>query len=99
MTESYFEVHPTDLADAPVWHALAAAAGIPREAMDQALARGWLRQLDTKLNPIFYREGLNRLTYASWLADNAVRYVALPSAKPAGLPALCSFWHRSRIPA
>ena len=25
---------------------------------------------------------LNRLTYASWLADNAVRYVALPSAKP-----------------
>ena len=46
------------------------------------LARGWLRQLDTKLNPIFYREGLNRLTYASWLADNAVRYVALPSAKP-----------------
>jgi hypothetical protein len=34
------------------------------------------------LNPIFYREGLNRLTYASWLADNAVRYVALPSAKP-----------------
>ena len=46
------------------------------------LARGWLRQLDTKLNPIFYRDGLNRLTYASWLADNAVRYVALPSAKP-----------------
>ena len=34
------------------------------------------------MNPIFYREGLNRLTYASWLADNAVRYVALPSAKP-----------------
>ena len=26
--------------------------------------------------------GLNRLTYASWLADNAVRYVALPTAKP-----------------
>ena len=51
-------------------------------AMDQALARGWLRQLDTRLHPIFYREGLNRLTYASWLSDNAVRYVALPSAKP-----------------
>ena len=46
------------------------------------LARGWLRQLDTGLNPVFYRGGLNRLTYASWLADNAVRYVALPSAKP-----------------
>ena len=26
-------------------------------AMDQALARGWLRQLDTRLNPIFYRDG------------------------------------------
>jgi hypothetical protein len=51
-------------------------------AMDQALARGWLRQLDTRLHPIFYREGLNRLTYAAWLTDNAVRYVALPSAKP-----------------
>jgi hypothetical protein len=51
-------------------------------AMEQALARGWLRQLDTGLHPIFYREGINRLTYASWLADNAVRYVALPSAKP-----------------
>ena len=50
--------------------------------MDQALARGWLRQLDTGLHPIFYREGINRITYASWLSDNAVRYVALPSAKP-----------------
>jgi hypothetical protein len=46
------------------------------------LARGWLRQLDTDLNPVFYRGNLNRLTYASWLAENAVRYVALPSAKP-----------------
>jgi len=51
-------------------------------AMEQALARGWLRQLDTGLHPIFYRDGLNQLTYASWLSDNAVRYVALPSAKP-----------------
>lgn len=51
-------------------------------AMEQALARGWLRQLDTRLNPIFYKGGLNRLTYASWLSENAVRYVALPSAKP-----------------
>jgi hypothetical protein len=46
------------------------------------LARGWLRQLDTGLHPIFYRGDINRLTYASWLSDNAVRYVALPSAKP-----------------
>jgi hypothetical protein len=46
------------------------------------LARGWQRQLDTGRNPFFYRGDLNRLTYASWLAENAVRYVALPSAKP-----------------
>ena len=51
-------------------------------AMDQPLARGWLRQLDTRLNPIFYKGNLNAITYASWLSDNAVRYVALPSAKP-----------------
>jgi hypothetical protein len=46
------------------------------------LARGWLRQLDTGLNPIFDTGKINELSYASWLADNAVRYVALPSAKP-----------------
>ena len=46
------------------------------------LARGWLRQLDTGTHPVFYRGELNRITYASWLADNAVRYVAVPSAKP-----------------
>jgi hypothetical protein len=51
-------------------------------AMDQPLARGWLRQLDTRLNPIFYKGNLNALTYAAWLSDNAVRYVALASAKP-----------------
>jgi hypothetical protein len=51
-------------------------------AMDVTLARGWLRQLDTGLHPIFYKGDISRLTYASWLADNAVRYVALPSAKP-----------------
>ena len=51
-------------------------------AMDVPLARGWLRQLDTGLHPIFYKGQVSRLTYASWLADNAVRYVALPSAKP-----------------
>jgi hypothetical protein len=51
-------------------------------AMDVPLARGWLRQLDTGLHPIFYKGEISRLTFASWLADNAVRYVALPSAKP-----------------
>ena len=51
-------------------------------APDTALARGWLRQLDTGLNPVFYRGRLDRLTYAAWLSENAVRYVALPGAKP-----------------
>jgi hypothetical protein len=51
-------------------------------ALEAPLARGWLRQLDTGLHPIFYKGQINELTYASWLAENAVRYVALPSAKP-----------------
>ena len=46
------------------------------------LARGWQRQLDTARNPVFYGRGLNEITYAAWLSENAVRYVALPSAKP-----------------
>ena len=46
------------------------------------LARGWLRQLDTGRHPIFYKDGMNELTYASWLSENAVRYVAVPDAKP-----------------
>jgi hypothetical protein len=51
-------------------------------ASEAPLARGWLRQLDTGRHPIFYGDGLNRVTYASWLSENAVRYVALPDAKP-----------------
>ena len=51
-------------------------------AAEAPLARGWLRQLDTGRHPIFYKDGLNELTYASWLSENAVRYVALPDAKP-----------------
>lgn len=51
-------------------------------ALDMPLARGSLRQLDTGLHPIFYKGEMNRLTYASWLAENAVDYVALPSALP-----------------
>ena len=47
------------------------------------LARGWLRQLDTRAQPdLLQGQRSTALTYASWLADNAVRYVALPSAKP-----------------
>ncbi len=51
-------------------------------ASEAPLARGWLRQLDTGRHPIFYGDGLNRITYASWLSENAVRFVALPDAKP-----------------
>jgi hypothetical protein len=45
------------------------------------LARGWERQLDRKVNPLFY-DG-RRLTgqrYVDWLHANAVRYVALADA-------------------
>jgi hypothetical protein len=51
-------------------------------APDFDLARGWLRQLDTTRDDIFYREE-GRLTdsaYRAWLHDNAIRYVALPDA-------------------
>jgi len=51
-------------------------------ATEAPLARGWLRQLDTGRHKVFYKGGLNELTYASWLSENAVRYVALPDAKP-----------------
>jgi hypothetical protein len=51
-------------------------------ASEAPLARGWLRQLDTGRHPIFYGSGLSEITYASWLSENAVRFVALPDAKP-----------------
>jgi hypothetical protein len=46
------------------------------------LARGWLRQLDTTREGIFYADEylLTDRTYRDWLRDNAVRYVALPDA-------------------
>ncbi len=51
-------------------------------APDFELARGWLRQLDTTRDGIFYRdEGrLADRAYRAWLHDNAIRYVALPDA-------------------
>jgi hypothetical protein len=55
------------------------------EAADLAkavqLARGWERQLDQKANPLFYDgRPLTPARYHAWLRDNAVRWVALPSA-------------------
>jgi hypothetical protein len=46
------------------------------------LARGWHRQLDRKVNPLFYdaRHELTSAGYETWLHDNAVRWVALPDA-------------------
>ena len=42
------------------------------------LARGWERQTDEAVNPLFYRPGLTAARYAGWLHDNAIRYVAVP---------------------
>jgi hypothetical protein len=46
------------------------------------LARGWLRQLDTTRDDVFYAEGghLSDRGYHAWLRDTAVHYVALPDA-------------------
>ena len=52
-----------------------------RLATEVQLARGWERQLDQKVNPIFYDD--RRFTterYQYWLKRNAVKWVALPSA-------------------
>ncbi len=46
------------------------------------LARGWLRQLDTTRDDVFYDDDrpLNARAYRAWLHSNAIRYVALPDA-------------------
>jgi len=46
------------------------------------LARGWLRQLETTRDDIFYAEEghLTDRAYNDWLRDNAVGFVALPDA-------------------
>jgi hypothetical protein len=47
------------------------------------LARGWLRQLDTARDGIFYKEGaLTDTSYERWLRNNAITYVALPLGAP-----------------
>jgi hypothetical protein len=47
-------------------------------------ARGWLRQVDVKLNPLFYEGDLTPERYRRWLDDNAVRWVAIPDDAPIG---------------
>jgi hypothetical protein len=46
------------------------------------LARGWLRQLDTTRDDIFYDDDslLTPSAYERWLRGNAISYVALPDA-------------------
>ena len=68
------------------------------------LARGWLRQQDIERNGLFYGGTLDGLTYAAWLTEHGIRWVALPDAKPdysayderalieAGLPYLRMRW-------
>lgn len=42
------------------------------------LARGWERQLDIKVNDVFYEGTLTAARYRDWLRATGVRYVALP---------------------
>jgi len=44
------------------------------------IARGWQRQLDRKLNPLFYESELGPGQYRKWLDSLAVGYVAVPDA-------------------
>jgi hypothetical protein len=74
-------------------------------APDVLLARGWERQLDIAYNPIFYSAPLTAASYQSWLAENGVKFVALPDARlddsslgeraliERGLPYLHEVWH------
>lgn len=70
------------------------------------LARGWNRQADVKLNPMFYGDGtLDVATYRTWLDRWAVRYVVVaPGSADIGggreralletdLPYLTEVWH------
>ncbi|ADB49226.1 hypothetical protein [Conexibacter woesei] len=45
------------------------------------LARGWERQLDHKVNPLFYDGELTPARYRAWLHEMAVRWVALPDTR------------------
>jgi hypothetical protein len=56
------------------WEASRVATHVP-------LARGWERQLDRKVNPLFYDDRpLTPRRYRRWLDDMAVAYVALADA-------------------
>jgi hypothetical protein len=50
------------------------------------LARGWETQEDLQLNLPLNQDPLDPVTYKVWLDNNAVGYVALPSASVGGYP-------------
>jgi hypothetical protein len=70
-------VSPGERVEVPLtrnhWEAAYLAPHIP-------LARGWERQLDRKVNPIFYERRLTPRRYQRWLRRTGVRWVALPYA-------------------
>jgi hypothetical protein len=82
------------------WEARYVAPRVP-------MARGWLRQADSKYNALFYNGTLTAATYHQWLLSHGVRYIALPdvpldsSARAeaallrSGLPYLTPVWHNA----
>jgi hypothetical protein len=46
-----------------------------------SLARGWEKQLDERYNGVLLSSGLNAASYARWLREQAVSYVALPAVQ------------------
>ncbi|WP_231861419.1 MULTISPECIES: hypothetical protein [Frankia] len=56
------------------WEARFVAPSVP-------MARGWLRQLDSKYNALFYDGSLDAETYHEWLLARGIRYVALPDVE------------------
>ncbi|HEY4276662.1 MAG TPA: hypothetical protein VGM91_00505 [Conexibacter sp.] len=74
-------------------------------APTHALARGWERQVDARVNSVFYDGTLTPARYDAWLHRNAIRWVALPDAPldhsahveahliAAGQPFLREVWH------
>lgn len=45
------------------------------------IARGWTRQLDRGLNPLFFEGPFDAALYRHWLEDNAVQMVAVPTTE------------------
>jgi hypothetical protein len=66
--------HPSRVEIVPTQNHWEAARVPPGEI---PIARGWERQLDRKLNPLFYGDALSAAKYRRWLDHLAVRYVAL----------------------